>query len=386
MKEIRVGLIGHRFIGTAHTHAVTDVSLFFDLGVKIIKKKICANEQDIFAIAERWGWESATLDWKEVVSDPQIDAVIVGAPSAIHKQVVLEAIKAGKHVFCEKPLALTLEDAREMKEAAERAGIVHMIGFNYRRVPALAYAKRLIEQGYFGQIFHFRGIYQQDWLTDPNFPLVWRVQSKLAGYGSHGDLGAHVVDLAYYLVGDIERVNCVQQTFVEQRPVPKASNGLKAEAGEEVGQVDVDDASSMLVQFKESKTVGYIEVTRYGNGHRNQNRIEINGSKASMIFDMEKMNELQLYQSDDTEGLQGFKRVQIGEDAHPYMSNWWPAGHIIGFGDTFVNQACDFFTAIKENKKVNPDFTDGYNVQVFLDAAQRSAETGAWVNIEEELQ
>ncbi|MCJ7665536.1 MAG: Gfo/Idh/MocA family oxidoreductase, partial [Actinobacteria bacterium] len=258
---------------------------------------------------------------------------------------------------------------------------INMIGFNYRRVPALVLAKSLIAEGEIGEIFHFRGIYQQSWLSDPGFPLAWRLRKKDAGYGSHGDLGAHVIDLARFLIGEFDSICCNQQTFYEKRPVASFEDGLIAVGGDKMGKVDVDDTSLMLIKFRDMKTVGYIEVTRYGTGHRNQNRIEINGSKGSIIFDMEKMNELEFYSTSDKSHIQGFRRIQVGEGDHPYMANWWPAGHIIGYGDTFVNQAYDFISGIRENKKVKPDFRDGYICQIIIDAAQHSADKGKWIKV-----
>ena len=381
MQRINIGLIGHKFMGKAHTHGYTDVSIFFKPEIEIVKHTICSNEESVKDIASQWGWKNVTLDWKDVVNNGEIDVIDIAAPSIMHAEISIAAANAGKNVFCEKPLALTLKDAKEMVEAVEKAGVVNMIGFNYRRVPALAFAKQLIEEGEIGEIFHFRGIYQQGWLSNPDFPLAWRLRKKDAGYGSHGDLGAHVIDIARFLVGEVDSVCCMQQTFYKQRPIPSLEDGLTAVAGEKMGEVDVDDASLMLLKFKNLKTMGYIEVTRYGTGHRNQNRLEINGSKGSIVFDMEKMNELEFYSTSDKPHLQGFRRIQVGEGVHPYTANWWPAGHIIGFGDTFVNQAYDFLVAIRDGKQVSPDFKDGYICQLILDAAQKSAEKGAWVQI-----
>ena len=381
MKKINVGLIGHKFMGRAHTHAYTDLPLFFDTGVEVVKKVICSSEESVKEVGKRWGWEGAVLDWHEVLENNEIDLIDIAAPSVIHAEVAIAAAKAGKHVFCEKPLALTLEEAQKMVEAVESAGVVNMIGFNYRKVPALALAKQLIDAGEIGEIYHFRGCYQQGWLTDPNFPLAWRLQKKKAGYGSHGDLGAHVVDIARFLVGDIEEVTCMQQTFIKQRPKPILEDGLVAVAGTEMGKVDVDDASAFLAKFKDKNTMGYFEMTRYGTGHRNQNRIEINGSKGAIIFDMEKMNELEFYSTSDAGHIQGYRRIQVGEGSHPYMANWWPAGHIIGYGDTFVNQAYDLITAIRDGKMVKPDFRDGLICQQILEAADKSARTGQWEKV-----
>ena len=381
MKKINVGLVGHKFMGRAHTHAYTDLGIFFDPGVEVVKKTLCSNEESVSKAADQWGWNNYAYDWREVIEDEEIDIVDIAAPSSIHAEIAIAAAKAGKHVFCEKPLALTIEDARTMTEAVNEANVVNMIGFNYRRVPALAFAKQLIDEGKIGEVYHFRGIYQQSWLIDPQFPLVWRLQKDQAGYGSHGDLGAHVIDIARFLVGDIEEVCCTQQTFVKERFKPAFTDGLVAKAGTEVGYVDVDDASSMLIKFSDKSAMGYIEVTRYGTGHRNQNKIEINGSKGSILFDMEKMNELEFYDAGDPDHIQGFKTIQVGEAVHPYTANWWPAGHIIGYGDTFVNQTYDFISAIRDGKKVTPDFNDGLKCQLILEAAQNSAETASWQKV-----
>lgn len=378
MKEIRIGLIGHKFMGRAHTHAYTDLPIFFDTDIEIVKKVICSNEESVIDIAKRWNWQKHSLDWREVVQDPEVDLVDIAAPSAIHAQISIAAAEAGKHVFCEKPLALNLEDAKAMVNAVEKADVVNMIGFNYRRVPAIALAKKLIADGEIGEIYHFRGIYQQGWLVDPNFPLAWRLRKEKAGYGSLGDLGAHVIDLARYLVGEIEEVLCTERTFIKERPKPIVENGLVAIAGKERGKVDVDDAAAFLAHFKNMETMGYLEMTRYGTGHRNQNRIEINGSKGAIIFDMEKMNELEFYRVDDPSHIQGYRRIQVGEGVHPYMANWFPAGHIIGYGDTFVNQAYDLITAIKEGKKITPDFNDGLICQQVLEAADKSSKSKKW--------
>lgn len=382
MKSLKVGLIGHKFMGRAHTHAYTDVSLFFTPEIEIVKKTLCANEESVTSLAHKWGWQNSTMDWNDLVNDPEIDIIDIAAPSSIHAEIAIAAAKAGKHVFCEKPLALTLEDAKKMVDAVKAAGVVNMIGFNYRRVPALTLARQLIQDGEIGEVFHFRGIYQQGWLVDPGFPLAWRLRKEAAGYGSHGDLGAHVIDIARYLIGEIDEICCMQETFINERPKPKLEDGLVAIAGKEIGKVDVDDASASLIRFTGKKTMGYIEVTRYGTGHKNENRIEVNGSKGTIIFNMEKMNDLEFYSISDKEHIQGFRRIQVGEGSHPYMSNWWPAGHIIGFGDTFVNQVFDFISAIRDGKKVKPDFMDGYICQKVLDAGQRSAEEREWIKVE----
>ena len=382
MKKINIALIGHKFMGRAHTHAITDAPIFFDLGVEIGKKIICANEDSVFEAGKRWGWEKACLDWHDVIDDKEIDAVSIAAPSKFHAEIAIAAANAGKHVFCEKPLALNMSDAEAMVKAVEKAGVINMIGFNFRRVPALCLAQQMIKDGVLGKLYHFRAIWSQDWLTDPNFPIAWRLQRKLAGYGTHGDLGAHIIDIARFLIGELDEVCCVQKTFNKFRPKPVFEDGLVAIAGDEMGEVDVDDASQFLASFKGQDIMAYFESTRNGTGHRNQNRIEVAGSKGAVIWDEEKLNELEYYNNEDPAHLRGFRRVQVGEGIHPYMANWWPAGHIIGYGDTFVNEYYDFFTAIKEGKPVTPNFHDGLMCQKVLDAAEQSATEKQWRKIE----
>ena len=381
MKTINIGLIGHKFMGRAHTHAYTDLPIFFDTDFTIIKHTLCSNEDSVFEVAKKWGFKQASKDWNEVINNPDIDVIDIAAPSAIHAEVAIAAAKAGKHVFCEKPLALSMQDAIEMTRAVKKAKVISGIGFNYRKVPALALAKKMIDDNLLGDLFHFRGVYQQDWAIDPSYPLVWRLQKKAAGYGTHGDMGAHVFDIARFLVGEISQVCSLQETFFTKRPLPAAADGLRATASDTYGEVDVDDASLNLIRFHNKKTVGYVEATRYGTGHRNQNRIEISGSKGSLIFDMEKMNEIEYYNVQDPEGFQGFRTIQVGETIHPYMSSWWPAGHLIGYGETFINQAFDFYSAISHNTDYHPNFEDGLICQEILDSSALSAKEKKWIKI-----
>lgn len=381
-KEIKIGLIGHKFMGKAHNHAYTDLPIFFEPPLQPVKQVLCGRGADLEATAKRWGWKEWTDSWEEVVNREDIDLVDIAAPSAIHKDVAIAAARVGKHVFCEKPLALNLNDAQEMLFEVEKADVKHTVGFNYRKVPAIKLARRLIKEGYIGRIFHFRGIYSQDWLVDPNFPLTWRLRKKNAGGGSSWDLGAHVIDLAKYLVGDLKELTAMQTTFIKERPTAIKENGLVAIAGKGKKRVDVDDATSFLAKFKNG-ALGIFELTRYGNGYRNQNRIEVIGSKGSFIFDMEKMNELEFFSNDDPRLLQGFRRIQVTDECHPYTKNWWPVGHIIGFGDTFVNEMYDFLIAIAKDEPAEPNFYDGVKVQEILSAIDESIKTRKWVEVED---
>ncbi|MGQ9585804.1 MAG: Gfo/Idh/MocA family protein [Anaerolineae bacterium] len=380
---VNIGQIGHKFIGKAHTHAYTNVGIFFAVKLRPVKKVLCGVGEDLPQIAQQWGWEEWTQDWREVVARPDIDVVDICAPSRLHKEIAVAAARAGKHVFCEKPLAMSLADAQAMVEAVEEAGVVHTIGFNYRKVPAMVLAKQLIREGAIGRIFHFRGIYSQDWLVDPTFPLAWRLRKKDAGAGSSWDLGAHVVDLARYLVGEIDEVVASQTTFVTQRPVAKIEDGLTAIAGEEMGEVDVDDATSFLARF-ENGAMGLFEVTRYGTGHRNQNRIEIYGSEGGLIWEgFPKMNDLLFYSRKDPAHAQGFRTIQVGEAVHPYVGAYYPAGHIIGFGETFTHEMLDFLNAIAEGRPASPNFHDGLQCQEILVAVDRSVQERRWVKVSE---
>ncbi len=384
MKEkINVALIGHKFIGRAHSHAITDAPIFFDLGTEIVRKTLCANEDTVFEAGKRWGWEKACLDWHDVVDDPEIDTVTIAAPSIVHAEIAIAAAKAGKAVFCEKPLALNLEDAEAMVKAVEDAGVLNMIGFNFRRVPALCLARQLIQDGTLGKLLHFRAIWSQDFLTDPLFPMAWRLQKAKAGYGTHGDLGAHLIDIARFLTDDeFDEVCCREMTFTKRRPKAAYENGLSAIASEEFGDVDVDDASQLMASFKKNNNMmAYIESTRNGTGHKNQNRIEVAGTKGAVIWDEEALNELMYYNVDDPQGLQGFRRIVVGEGCHPYMANWFPVGHIIGYGDTFVNEYYDYFTAIKNGTMITPNFRDGLACQRVLDAAERSSNERKWIKV-----
>lgn len=382
IETVNIALIGHRFMGKAHTHGYTDVTIFFEPKVQPVKQVLCARSGDLPDTAQKWNWKDWEFDWRKVINRSDVDAVDICAPGKIHKDIAIAAAEAGKHIFCEKPLALNLEDAREMLEAVEHAEVVHGIGFNYRKVPALALAKQFIDEGKIGRIFHFRGIYSQDWLVDPGFPLAWRLRKEDAGGGSSWDLGAHVVDLARFLVGDISEVIGSQSTFIKERPVAAFEEGLNAVPGEEKGEVDVDDATSVLVRF-ENEAMGLFEMTRYGTGHRNENRIEVYGSEGAIIFNMERMNELEFYSRSDPDNAQGYRTIQVGESSHPYVSNYWPAGHIIGYGDTFVHEALDFLNAIAEGTDMNPSFDDGVKAQEVLVAVDKSVTERRWVSLGE---
>lgn len=383
MQQINVGLIGYKFMGKAHSNAYSKVAMFFDLPVKPVMKAICGrNEEGVKEAAERFGWEGYETSWEKLIQRDDIDLIDITAPSNFHKEIAAAAAEAGKHILCEKPLALNVPDAKAMVEAVEKAGVKHMIGFNYRRAPAVRLAKRLVEQGKIGKIFHFRGTYLQDWLVDPNFPRVWRLDREVAGSGSLGDLGAHTIDLAHYLVGDIAEVVGMSETFVKKRPVPSSMTGLSAtSAGGEMASVTVDDATAFLARFK-CGALGTFEATRYSTGHHNTNFFEINGSKGAIKFDFEDMNILYYYNREDEEGEKGFRRISVTEPVHDYWEAWWPPGHIIGYEHTFIHEVKDFLEAIAGDQSVEPDFYDGLKCQLVLDAVERSVNERTWVEVE----
>ena len=384
MKTLNVGLIGYKFMGKAHSSGWNRAGMFFKPTAKIGMKAICGRDAKwVEESRAQYGWDSAETSWEKLVSRKDIDLVDIATPSNAHKEIALRAAAEGKHVFCEKPLALTLADAREMLDAAQKAGIAHQVGFNYRFCPAVVLAKQLIQQGKLGTLYHFRGRFLQDWIVDPEFPLVWRLDKKVAGSGSLGDLGAHVIDLARYLFSEFESVTGTSRTFVKERPIVERMEGLSGKAGQGAprGKVTVDDATLFLIQFKNGG-LGQIEATRFAQGHRCDMGFEINGSKGSIRFDFERMNELYYYSADDAPGTQGFRLIQATEGSHPYMQAWWPAGHVIGYDTTFVHELYEFAEAIALNKPACPDFADGVACCRILEAVDRSIERKTWVVVD----
>ncbi|WP_412922804.1 Gfo/Idh/MocA family protein [Mesobacillus foraminis] len=378
-------MVGYKFMGKAHSHAYRDLPLFFPESLRPEMKVICGrNESEVAKAAAQFGWEESTTDWKNLLEREDIDLIDINAPSDVHKEIAIAAAHAGKHIFCEKPLALTLRDSKEMLEAAESAGVKHMVGFNYRFAPAVLLAKKLVDEGRLGEIYHFRAFFLQDWLVDPNFPLAWRLQKEIAGSGSHGDLGAHLIDMAHYLVGDVAEVIGMNETFIKERPLPANMAGLSASgnADGEKGPVTVDDATLFLARFKNG-ALGSFEATRFASGHRSTNSFEINGSKGSVIFDFERMNELQVYFNDDKEDVQGFRRVVATDPAHAFSEAWWPPGHTIGYEHTFIHEMVELMDALREDRQPVPNFRDGVKCQQVLEAVDLSIEKRQWIQISE---
>jgi len=383
MPEINIALIGHRFMGKAHSNAWRQVRHFFPGALvprmKVLCGKACSEELD--ATAAQFGWDESNCEWHEVIERKDIQVVDIATPGNLHAPMAIAAAQAGKHVICEKPLANTLEETKQMLRAVEKAGVKHMLMHNYRKIPAVAFARKLIEDGRIGEVYHYHGAYLQDWIMDPQFPLVWRLQKKSAGSGALGDIGAHAVDLARYLNGEFESVTGQLTTFIKERPLPAEGAGAWGAKGDQgKGKVTVDDEANFLVRFK-NKSVGVFESSRFCGGRRNYNTFQIYGSKGSLAFNLERMDELEFYDGADDQAVQGFKTISVTESVHPYVGAWWPPGHIIGYEHTFVHAMHDFLTAIEKDTLPSPNFGDGVKNQAILDAVERSAKTGRWLKV-----
>ena len=386
MKKLNVAIIGAKFMGKAHSSSWSRVHRFFDVPFEPVLKVACGRPGgSLESFANRWGWESISSDWLETVNNPDVDIVDIAAPTYLHHDIAIEAAKAGKHVFCEKPIGLSHQQGVEMYDAAEKAGIVHYLNHNYRRCPAVALAKRIIEEGRLGQLFHWRSAYLQSWIVDPEFPLTWHLREETAGSGPNGDLNSHLVDLARFLVGEITEVTAQTAQFVKNRPLPAEGSSGAFEAGRLTetrakGAVTVEDAAFILARF-ENGVLGSFEASRFAPGRKNYNTFEIYGSKGSITFDLERMNELNFFSNEDPEHVQGFRKILVTETVHPYLEAWWPPGHIIGYDHTFTNAMADFLNAIGSGVKVQPNFADGVKEMAVLDAALKSARTGQTVKV-----
>lgn len=381
-KEIRIGMIGYQFMGKAHSHAYRDLPFFFNSKMKPVMKAIAGrNEQAVIEAAEKYGWESYETDWRKIIERKDIDVIDIVTPNHTHSEIAIAAAEAGKHIITEKPLALTVEEAERMYEAVQKNNVHHMICHNYRFVPAVQLTKKLIEEGRLGKIYHFRANYLQDFILDPEFPLVWRLKKEVSGSGTLGDIGAHSIDLARFLVGEIKEVVSMMETFIKERPIAELSGGLGGKANNSLkGTVTVDDAVAFLARF-ENGAMGTFEATRFAGGNRNKNTFEINGEKGSIKWDMENMNNLEVYFADDEPGLQGFRLINCTEEIHPYTSAYWPAGHIIGYEHTFIHLIYEFLNGIVDNYQTEPNFKDGLINQKVLDAVEESANNKIWIEV-----
>ena len=372
--SIRVALFGTKFMGKAHSQAWRSVNMFFpdvpQVEMKVIVGRSAAETEQARRL---YGWQEASADWQAVMRRPDIDVVDIATPGDVHCEMALAAASAGKHIVCEKPLANTLAEAKKMLAAVEKAKVRHLLMHNYRRVPAVTLARQLIDEGRLGKIYHFRARYLQDWAMSPNLHLLWRFEAKRAGTGALGDLGAHIVDLGRYLCGEISEVSALLETFIKQRPVAPGSRRK--------GKVTVDDAFIMMARFQ-SGALGSFEATRFALGRKNNNTFEINGSKGSLVFDLENLNILKYFSSDDPAHVRGFHEIIcVTKGVHPYASAWWADGHILGYEHTFTHTVYDFLKALSSRSRIHPDFADGVRNQAVLDAAARSAAKKRWVRV-----
>ncbi|MBP2703377.1 Gfo/Idh/MocA family oxidoreductase [Microbispora sp. RL4-1S] len=370
-----VGMVGYSFMGRVHSEAWRNVSAFFDLPVRPVMAALGGRSREqAAAAAASLGWAAVETDWKRLIERDDVQIIDICTPGDSHAEIAIAALAAGKHVLCEKPLANTVAEAEAMVEAARAAaarGVRSMVAFNYRRVPAVALARKMVAEGRIGEVRHVRAQYLQDWIVDPEFPLVWRLQKDKAGSGALGDIGAHIIDTAEFITGrNLVGVSAVTETFIKERPLAEASSGLAASSTQEKGEVTVDDAALFLGRF-EGGALGSFEATRFATGRKNALRIEVNGSLGSLSFDFEAMNELWFYDSSESDA--GFRRILVTEPDHPYAGAWWPPGHGLGYDHTFVHEVKDFLEAVAEGVDPAPSFEDGLRVQRVLAAVEESA-------------
>ena len=374
-KPLRIGLVGYGFMGRTHSNAFRKAPNFFDLEHEPVLAAVCArNRTRARKFAKQWGWESVVTDWRKLIERDDIDVIDIASPNDTHHDIAIAAAEAGKAILCEKPLSLSGKEGEAMVKAVEKAGVPNMVWYNYRRVPAIAQAKKMINEGTIGVIRHYYARYAQGWLVDPKMPRLWRLQKQHAGSGAHGDIHAHIIDLARYLVGEFDEVCGQLHTFIKQRPLPDNSK--------KIGRVTVDDAAQCLGRFKNG-ALANLEATRYATGRKNHINIEINGSKGSLEFDFEDMNRLKFFDNTAPADRQGFADILVTQrdGVHPYVGQWWPPGHIIGYEHTFVHTIADFVNAISKGRAVQPTFEDGLKNQQVLEAVEQSAEQRCWVKV-----
>ncbi len=376
--QIGVGMLGYAFMGKAHTNAYKKIPYMMYPPPAIPRLvAICGRDEEAVAeAARRYGYESAYTDWREMLADDRVQLFDNGGPNDVHAEPCIAAAQAGKHVLCEKPLARSAQEAKGMLEAVEEAGVKHMVAFNYRFVPAIRQARELIESGALGRIYHYRATYQQEWIM-PHYdlPRIWRLDKAVAGSGAVGDLGSHIVDLARFLVGEVVSVGALTRTFVDERPLPDGGGA---------GKVEVDDAFASIIEF-ENGAIGTLEATRFAAGSKNRQIVEVNGEKGSIRFNMERMNELEVFWvGEEPRETQGFHDVLVTEGYHPWWENWWPHGHIIGWEHTFVHELTHLLDCIVSDRDVGPygaTFEDGYRAAVICDAILESAVSRRQVDV-----
>jgi len=376
-KTLNIGLIGYGFMGRAHSNAYCKVNHFFDLDTQPVLKAACARKPEQLAeFASRWGWESTETDWRVLVERDDIDAIDICSPNNTHHDIVMAAADAGKMVLCEKPLAMNAEEGAEMAAAVAKAGVPNMVWFNYRRVPAVAFARQLVDEGRIGRPFHYRAKYLQDWTIDPDLPqggaTLWRLDADIAGSGVTGDLLAHSIDTAIWLNGPIESVTAVTETFIKERALQDDPGTTKP--------VTIDDACLFLARFANGSLATF-ESTRYARGRKNQNSFELNGDKGSVLFDLEDAHQLQYFDHTGEEHVNGWRTILVTDSDHPYMKNWWVPGCVLGYEHTFINALADFLAGLESGVPAQPDIASALETQKICDAVLKSAETGIWERV-----
>ncbi len=385
-RSLGIGMVGYAFMGAAHSQAWRNAPSFFTLPLHPEMTALCGrNAEAATAVAERFGWQSVETDWRLLLKRSDIDLIDICTPGDTHAEIAIAALEAGKHVLCEKPLANSVAEAEAMTAAAEKAaesGIRSMVGFTYRRVPAIGLAQRLVAQGRIGTVRNVRAQYLQDWIVDPQAPLFWRLRKEVAGSGALGDIGAHIIDLVQYITGEsITGLSALTATFVKKRPLPESATGLSGTSGTEMGEVTVDDAAVFISKLSGGGLATF-EATRFATGRKNAIRIEINGSEGSVAFDFEDMNILHFYDYNDDPEIAGFRRILVTESVHPFVAGWWPPGHLIGYEHGFTHQVVDLINDIAHDRNPRPSFADGLRVQRILDAVEKSAAAeSTWMEI-----
>ena len=367
--EIGIGMLGYAFMGKAHSHAMLNIAhmMYPPPAIPRLVGIAGRDEQAVAEAARRYGYEGYYTDWRAMLDNDDIQLFDNGGPNDTHADPCILAAESGKHILCEKPLARNADESQMMLEAVQKAGVKNMVAFNYRFVPAIRQIRKLVDSGLLGKIYHFRAVYLQEWvMAHYNLPMIWRLQKSLAGSGALGDLGAHIIDLARYLIGEVTSVSGMTRTFIEERPWDDGT----------MGKVDVDDAFTALLAF-DNGAIGTVEASRFAAGRKNGQRIEINAEKASIVFNLERLNELEIFWvGDEPEEAQGFRNVLVSEPSHPWWENWWPQGHIIGWEHTFVHEITHMLDCIVNDGAVSPigaDFVDGYRNAVICDAILESA-------------
>ncbi len=374
-KKLNIGLLGQGFMGRAHSAAWIKVNKFCNTEYEPVLKVVAGIIPAVEPFSRDWGFEEFSYDWRSVVDRKDIDIIDIVTPTFNHAEMAIAACRAGKPFICEKPCATTYADAKKMADEANKEGVTHYLNHNYRRVPAVAIAKELIDEGRLGEIYHWRGSYLQDWIMDPDFPLTWHFKKDQAGGGPLFDLGSHAVDLALYLIGDIKTVTAKLKTFITERPDPEKEGKVK-------GKVEIDDAAFMMIEF-ENGALGSIDTSRFASGRKNENSFEIYGSKGAITFNFERMNELNFLDLTVSKYEQGFKKILATEMIHPYAGLWWGPGHVLGYDHTFIHAFGDFLKAVAKNEKMEPNLNDGKKTIRVLEAAALSDKLDRSVDINE---